>query len=354
MMHYFKVGPKKKKKLSKKWLLIPIVILILIIIGLIGGVINWYQSGLKAVNPKEVGSPVRIVIAEGSSVVEISWQLRDKALIRNALIFREYAKRSGKANQIKAGIYELDSSMSVSKIIDIISGSKDNSVLFTIPPGIRLDQFKDRLVKAGYSQKEADESINPNLYAQHPALAGKPKDASLEGYLYPESFKINSSTPAQEIVKQSLDQMAKRLTPERLMAFEAKGLKSHEAIILASIIEREVSGAVDRRIVSQIFLKRLKEGISLGADATYVYAAKVFGGISSPELDSPYNTRKYPGLPPGPISNVDEVSLDAVANPDNTDYLFFVSGDDGKNYFAKTYQEHEKNIKLYCQKNCGR
>ena len=195
--------------------------------------------------------------------------------------------------------------------------------------------------------------MNPNLYKDHPALVAKPRDASLEGYLYPESFKVTSSTTVQEIIEQSLDEMAKRLTPERIEAFASQGLSTHEAVILASIIEKEVSLAEDRRVVAQIFLKRLNEGMSLGSDVTYEYAAALTGEIASPELDSPYNTRKYTGLPPGPISNVDDAALAAVANPASTDYLFFISGDDGKTYYGTTHEEHDANIRDFCQLKCG-
>ena len=118
-------------------------------------------------------------------------------------------------------------------------------------------------------------------------------------------------------------------------------------------VEKEVPKAEDRKIVAQIFLKRLAEGTPLGSDATYYYASAVYGGEPFPDLDSPYNTRMYAGLPPGPINTVSKTALEAVAYPSDTDYLFFVTGDDGVNHYTKTSAEHEQATRLYCKVSCA-
>lgn len=311
----------------------------------------WYDRNLKAVSADTTA--VRVEIPSGTLPNQIADLLYEKGLIRSTLAFRTYVRGKEYEDSLKAGVYELKKSMSVQDIVSILVGGDEASDLFTIPPGVRLDQIKERFIKNGFDSKEVDAAFNPDLYREHPALVAKPRGASLEGYLYPESFKITSATTVREIVEQSLDQMADRLTPERIEAFARQGLSPHEAIILASIIEKEVISAEDRRVVAQIFIDRLKEGATLGSDVTYEYAAALTGEVASPELDSPYNTRMYPGLPPGPISNVDESALDAVANPSDTNYYFFISGDDGKTYYATTNEEHEQNIKDHCQLKCG-
>jgi UPF0755 protein len=126
-----------------------------------------------------------------------------------------------------------------------------------------------------------------------------------------------------------------------------------QAITLASIVEKEVSNGNDRRQVAQVFLLRLQKKMVLGSDVTYIYAAAITGQTASPDLDSPYNTRKYLGLPPGPISNVSDSSLDAVAYPADGDYLYFVAGDDGKTYFSHTEAEHERLAAEHCIKLCS-
>lgn len=342
---------KRRKKFKKLITLTPLLVVGFILIAVAGGRI-WYTVNLRPAQSES--SPVRIIIEKGTSEEAIAKQLKDKKLIKNEFAFKTYVKNSKYSGLLKSGAYELDGTMSTQDIVEVLGGGKEASVLFTIIPGLRLDQIKSRLVKAGYSEAEANSALDPSQYSGHPALTYKPKASSLEGYLYPESFKITALTPAKDIIKQSLDQMTKRLTADRIAKFSEQGLNAHQAIIIASLIEKEVIIPEDKRVVAQIFLKRLREGISLGSDVTYIYAAAVFGGIESPELDNPYNTRKFAGLPPGPIANVQESSLDAVAYPADTDYLFFISGDDGKTYYGKTSADHENNIRLYCQKLCGK
>jgi len=126
----------------------------------------------------------------------------------------------------------------------------------------------------------------------------------------------------------------------------------YQGITLASIIQREVSGTKDQSQVAQVFYSRLAQGTPLGSDVTYQYAAKKLGVTPSPSLDSPYNTRKYAGLPPGPIATPGLSALQAVATPAPGDYLYFLSGDDNVTYFARTDAEHEANIQNHCHKKC--
>lgn len=346
-----KVAKKKRTKFKKLLGIIPIIVVFFLLAGVVAGR-AWYSINLRPVSSER--SPTKVTIEKGASEDSIAKLLKDKNLIKSELAFKTYVKNSKYSGLLKSGSYELDPTMSTKEIVEILGGGKEASVLFTIIPGLRLDQIRNRFIKAGYTEAETDAALDPGQYSGHPALSTKPKNASLEGYLYPESFKLTASTPAKDIVRQSLDEMAKRLTSDRVAGFTSQGLTTHQAVILASLIEKEVIIPEDKRVVAQIFLKRLKEGISLGSDVTYIYAAAVFGGIESPELDNPYNTRKYEGLPPGPIANVQESSLDAVAYPTDTDYLFFISGDDGKTYYGKTSADHENNIRLYCQKLCGK
>lgn len=342
---------KRTKKLKQRIILTPILVVSVLLLTLVGAR-AWYVINLRPAQSES--SPTKVVIEKGSTEQAIAKLLKDKKLIRSELAFKTYVKNSKYSGLLKSGSYELDATLSTQEIVAMLGGGKEASVLFTIGPGLRLDQIRARFIKAGYSEAEVDSALEVGQYANHPALASKPKTASLEGYLYPESFRITAETPAKEVIRQSLDEMAKALTAERTSSFAQQGLNTNQAIILASMIEKEISIKEDKRVVAQIFLKRLREGISLGSDVTYIYASAVFGGIESPELDNPYNTRKYAGLPPGPISNVSDSSLDAVAYPADTDYLFFITGDDGKTYYGKTLSEHESNIRLYCQKLCGK
>jgi UPF0755 protein len=155
-------------------------------------------------------------------------------------------------------------------------------------------------------------------------------------------------------VSAALEELDTKLTPDVRAAFAQQGLSTYEGLVLASVVEQEVSHATDRAMAAQVFIKRLRIGMSLGSDVTALYGAHLAGKTGSLTYDSPYNTLLHKGLPPTPISNVSDSSLQAVAHPASTDYLFFVAGDDGVTHFTNTAEEHEAAAQKYCHKLCGR
>jgi UPF0755 protein len=211
-----------------------------------------------------------------------------------------------------------------------------------VPEGYRLAQIQK--MAAQYGIAEADFAAAVKAPHAQSFLATKPATVDLEGYLFPDSYEIDKATTATSLVDTMLATFGERVGPEYVQAFAAEGLTLHQGLTLASVVEREVNIPEDRPIVAQIFLKRFKTGMALGSDVTVHYAADLLGVPFNLDLNSPYNTRKYPGLPPGPICNPGLSALDAVAHPATTDYLFFLTGKDGKDYFAKTYAEHQQNI----------
>lgn len=334
--------------------MVVLVILGILVLLLSAGAIGaryWYQQQLAPLS--KISSQVVITIPSGASVKQIAKLLEEQKVIKSARAFEWYVRNNGLRESLQAGQYSLDPSASIADIANAISQGQVQKNKFTILPAQRIDQIKAAFLKAGFSQQAVDEALNPTNYKNHPALVAKPTGASLEGYLYPETFQTTSSTTPTDIVKQSLDEMAQNLTPELIDQLQKQGLGIHQAVTLASIVEQEVPSSGDRRMVAQVFLKRLRAGIALGSDVTYHYAAVITGQEATPFIDSPYNTRKYAGLPPGPISNVSKSSLNAVANPIPNDYLFFVAGDDGKTYFSKTQAEHDALAKQYCKVLCS-
>jgi UPF0755 protein len=255
--------------------------------------------------------------------------------------------------ELKAGDFELSPGWDVAKIVDALVEGKEASTLFTITPGIRIDQIKKRMIKANFNQTSVDNAFVTDLYRDHPLIAELPAGATLEGYIFPETYSLTKSSTPTDIIRQSLDLLEQSITVEMRAGYKAHGLTTFQAVTLASIVEKEVSNTNDRKVVAQIFLRRLDEGIALGSDATYYYASAVFGGEPFPDLDSPYNTRKYAGLPPGPINNVSKTALEAVAFPSTTNYLFFVTGDDGVNHYTSTEAEHNQAVKQYCKVSCA-
>lgn len=348
--------------------------LFLIIIGLVAltagyfGLKSLYERNLLPVNPAATEDIV-YTLESGTSVSQIADQLDGMKLIRSDRAFEQYVRSNDLTASLQAGTYRLRQSMSVTEIADILASGRIAADLFTILPGKRLDQIRASFLAEGFSQAEMDAVLQPDLYVSHPALAGKPAGASLEGYLFPDSYNYTKGqTAAQTIVRQALDRFAVELTEELKAGLAAQGLSVYQALTLASIVEEEAGYPADKPTIAQVFLTRLEIGMSLGSDVTSIYGA-VIDGVDLPEdyataagvaiaHDSPYNTRMHAGLPPGPISNAGTNSLKAVADPSDTDYLFFVAGDPnsdgtpGKTYFSRTEAEHNEAVRKYCQVLC--
>lgn len=338
-------------KIQPKFFIIAAVVVGLLVVGGIVGARKYYDANLKGVSSSQTS--VNITIPTGSSLGQIADILHQKGVIRNAWAFKQYVLARGLGSSIQAGTYAIKPSQNVPEIVDILTEGRVASKLVTIKPSKRLDQIEQNLINSGFDPAAVKKALDPDVYAGHPALVDKPDDASLEGYLYPESFQKTSSTTPKQIVRASLDEMQKRLTPDLRDAFSRRGLSVHRAIILASMVEREVATDSDRQKVAQVFLKRLNSNMKLQSDVTAFYGAIINGQNPSVRYDSPYNTYLHDGLPAGPISNVSESSLEAVAHPALTDWLYFVAGDDGKTYFSKTVEEHEALVKAHCHKLCG-
>lgn len=321
------------------------IVIISVFVGL-----NWYKTNLEPVSSSM--DEIIITVPIGSTAPEIGNILEVKGLIKSSFSFEIYVRLNDYRNKLQAGGYKFMPSQSVQEIVRHLVDGDVATDLLTILPAQRIDQIKLLFVKAGYDPTVVNEALKPENYQNHPALKGKPVSASLEGYLYPDSYQITSTTTVKQLIAASLDEMALALTPDLQKKFEAQGLSNYQAITIASIVEKEVSNPDDRPVVAQVFLKRYREGIMLGSDVTAFYGADVAGLEQSVFADTPYNTRIYTGLPPGPISNVSKGSLEAVANPAQTDYLFFVAGDDGITYFSKTLAEHEALTAKHCIELC--
>jgi UPF0755 protein len=199
-----------------------------------------------------------------------------------------------------------------------------------------------------------DRALNPDLYKDLPALAFKPTDVNtLEGLLWPDSYQKQPNTDPSVIVREALVAMGNHLTPDVQAGFAAEGLTPYQGVTLASIIIQEVNKPSDQTQAAQVFLSRLKTGIMLGSDVTARYGAIAAGKTPSLTYDSPYNTHLHAGLPPTPISTISANSLNAALHPAPTNWLFFVTGDDGNTYFSATEQEHEALTQKYCHKLCS-
>jgi UPF0755 protein len=326
-------------------------LLFLVLVVATVGVWHYYEETLRPVNA-DAGAQT-VTVDSGTSPRGIADLLQNKDIIRSSWTFQAYVRRESVGEALQAGTYSLSGSQSVQDIVSQLTHGKVRTQLVTILPGQRLDQVEQSLINDGFSKADVEAALQPAQYEGSAALVDKPAGNSLEGYLYPDSFERNSGTTVSTIIEESLAEMQNHLTPSIRAAFASEGLSTYQGIILASIVEQEVNTPSDRAQAAQVFLKRLSMGMSLGSDVTAMYGSRLAGQGTSLSYDTPYNTLIHTGLPPTPISNVEAGALQAVAHPANTDWLYFVTGDDGTTYFSQTAQQQQQLTQEYCHKLCA-
>lgn len=352
-------SPPPKKKMPKLWKILGAVLLA--IIAACAAVYLWYASQLQPVEPGNTQT-VRLEVKTGMGPQAIAKTLRENGVIHSQIAFEWYVRLEGVGNSLRAGTYALNKSMNMEEIVGHLQKGQTDTFRITFYPGAVLkdttstpEQKKTdattMLRRAGYTDAEIAAGLSATY--NHPLLASKPASADLEGYIYGETYEFSSSASVEDILRRTFDQMYAVVEQHDLVnKYKKRGLSLYEGITMASIIQREVNGASDQQKVAGVFYNRLKQGMTLGSDVTYQYIADKTGQARSPDLDSKYNTRKYTGLPPGPIAVPGESALIAAAQPAKHSYLYFLSGDDDKTYFGRTQAEHDRNIQQHCQLKC--
>jgi UPF0755 protein len=328
-----------------------ITLILLIILGGAGaggyGALS-YQSSLKPFGIKETQ---RFTVKPGDSITAVAEGLEKAGLIKQSLTFKAYVSRQAKTG-VKVGTYDLSSGMGAKEIAKILDSGKTATRNVQILPGQTLAEIKAKFKVLSFT----DDEINSALTKKYdlPVLSDKPAEQGLEGYLFPDTYKVSIDATLEDVVVGSLNQLQTSLNGigwETTM--KNLGLNKHQFVTMASIIQKEVSVPVDQKGVAGVFINRLKNKDKLGSDVTFQYAAKTFGLPNTPDQKSPYNTRAVTGLPPGPISNFNLSAAQALVTPDATDAYYFVAGDDGTTHYAKTNAEHEANVRKYCTKLCN-
>jgi UPF0755 protein len=343
------VGEKKKsRKKIVIWSLVGFFVAALLTVG---GIFLWYTLQLAPVDSNNTDKQL-VMIESGSTPTDIANLLKEKELIRDTTAFLWYSRFEGVQNLLQAGTYRLSPSESTPQIVEHLSSGRVDTFSITFLPGATLADNRKVLIGAGYDASVVDAALAKTY--DSPLFAGKPASADLEGYIYGETYSFGTDTIVEAILEHVFDEFYGVIEKNDLVAkFKAQDLTLYEGITLASIVQREASPkADDMPQIAQVFYSRLAMGMPLGSDVTYQYIADKTGVARDPNLDSPYNTRRYAGLPPGPISSPGEKALKAVANPASGDYLYFLSGDDDITYFGRTLEEHEANITNHCQEKC--
>lgn len=298
-------------------------------------------------NPKAT-ERVTVEIPKGAGVREIARRLQEAGVIRSPSGFVILVFLRGARGDLHAGAYELSPAESPPEILRRLTTSdtlpEDTAVTF--PEGFTLQQMMERLTARGIVEGDAflAAATADRFRGEFTFLTDAPAGSTLEGYLFPDTYRFFQGAGAEDVLRKMLQRFGDQFTTAQ---HEAQGRLPttglHEIVALASIVEREVRTADDRRLVAGILWRRFADGVGLDADATIRY---ITGNWDRPltagdlRLDSPYNTRRYRGLPPGPIGNPGLDSLRAALHPEPSDFHYYLSAPDGKTVFSKDLEEH--------------
>jgi UPF0755 protein len=337
--------------MSKRGLIFTSALLILILFSFMALYVGYFLISPAGIDKKEV----TFMVEKGSGLRIIAHELERERLVKNKNLFILCAVLKGGTKDIKAGEYSLNQTMSPVSIFHILSTGAIKTYTITIPEGLTVQQISALLAKKNLANMSdfITLAMDKSLIASYHI-----NGASLEGYLFPDTYIIGRDIDAQQLI----DLMVKRFKNifSALLAEEeripGKELPTNDIVTLASIVEKESGRADEKPIIASVFLNRLKKGMRLESDPTVIYGLKDFAGnLKKKDLRTPgpYNTYLNYGLPPGPIANPGRESLKAVINPAETDYLYFVAKNDGSHHFSTTLSEHNKAVYRYQKRNCN-
>ena len=335
-------------------------------VALVLGAVWFSTTGTSGIlegddEPAPVGSPgepVEFTVAEGESVSQIADRLEEEGIIDSALRFRVLASFTGRGEAIRSGDYDLLQGSTANSVLTVLTTPPDENVItLTIPEGWRIEEMADRVAELGIATREEFIAAASRLDYDFNFLAELPAGTTnLEGYLFPDTYDIAVGASAETVVLLMLQNFDRRVTDEIRAGFDAHGLTLHEAVTMASIVEREAVIPEERPTIAGVFYNRLEAGDILGADPTVQYilgsvpeSVAAFGywkvGLTRDDIQlavSPYNTYLNGGLPPGPIAAPGLSALEAVAFAPETDfYFFFACGEDGVHEFNVNQADHD-------------
>jgi UPF0755 protein len=296
------------------------------------------------------GAEQFVEIPSGVGTKAIGDRLIAAGVIRDALTYRVALWISGDAKRLKAGEYRFDQAMTPVQVIGKIARGDVFVINVTFREGLTIGEMAAIFESHGLGPASAFVTAAHDV-AQIRAL--DPAATNLEGYLFPETYALPRHTDASRLVRQMVDRFTHVFTADLRQAAAARGLSVRQAVTLASIVEKETARADERPRVAAVYTTRLRIGMPLQCDPTVIYALQLAGRYNGNihkddlSIDSPFNTYRYPGLPPGPIAAPGKGSLEAAVRPADADYLYFVSRNDGSHEFARTLDEHNRNVQKY-------
>ncbi len=335
-------------------------VLVFAVVGLMG--YNYVKSALKPVDP-DATKTIAVEVPIGSSLSSISALLEKKGIIKDAKVFKYYAKFKNES-QFQAGNYDLTQSMTLDELIESLKTGKvyrEPIFTMTIPEGLTLDQI-GKIVekKTPYTQKEfmdlvTSEAFVQKMMANYPELVTDAVLADnirydLEGYLFPATYSYFEEKPSLEAIVEEMIGAMNNVVKNYNEVLVEKQMSVHQLLTFASLLEEEATAQTDRETIASVFYNRIDEGMPLQTDPTVLYALGSHKDrvlYEDLEVENAYNTYKNKGLPPGPIAGAGKTSIEAALNPSKTDYFYFLADKEGVNHFSKTYDEHLQKVEKY-------
>ena len=296
------------------------------------------------------GAEQFVDVPPGSSPNTIGRRLVAAGVVRDLATFRYVLARSGQARRLQAGEYRFDRPLRPREVIDLMARGAVYLRPITFREGLTIRQMAALYEQGGFG-KAADFTAAASNASLITDLDPEARD--LEGYLFPETYTLPRRATASELVTRMVAAFRSALTPDLTARAAARGLSLRQLVTLASIVEKETGKAEERPVVAAVYANRLRIGMGLQCDPTVIYAleraGRYDGNLTREDLrfDSPYNTYRYAGLPPGPIAAPGRASLEAAASPAPASYIYFVSRNDGSHAFASTLDEHNRNVFEY-------
>jgi len=314
----------------------------------------WIAGLLEPVTEDPMAPTHTFEIRSGTSLGAVTRDLEAAAMIKDARAMNWLARLQERAGRLHVGEYEVSPTMSPDDILDMVTTGRVKLHSVTVPEGLRAIEIAARLGEAGLVETDAFLAV-----ARDPVFSESLgfSEPTLEGYLFPDTYRMAKGLPAKDIARALVEQF-QRVWAEIAPLAEARGLSMHEVVTLASIVEKETADPSERPLIAAVFLNRLEKGMRLETDPTVIYGIEDFDGNLKKrhllDASNPYNTYKIRGLPPGPIASPGEDALRAVLNPADSDYLYFVSRNDGTHYFSTTYREHVNAVNRFQKRRRGR
>jgi len=328
--------------------LVGLIVIVLVVGAIVVGSVVWGR--VNEPFRGYTGAEQFVEVPSGAGPKVIGQRLVQAGVVRSEVVFRAALVLSGNSRALKAGEYRFAEPMSPFQVVDKLARGDVHARRITFPEGLTIAEMAKIYESRGFGpaadfvKAASDPSAIRDL---------DPQATDLEGYLYPETYTLPRGTPAAKLIEQMVGRFRAAYSEDLQAKAREQGLTTRQLVTIASLVEEETAREQERALVAAVYRNRLEIGMGLQADPTVIYALQKAGKYNGNirrehlEFDSPYNTYKYPGLPPGPIASPRRASLEATLAPADVPYIYFVSRNDGSHVFATTLAEHNRNVRQF-------